>query len=73
MRICGRHLMAVHFKDFRRQGYEWTPLGEGDVDFPAVMAELRAVRFDGALVSEVGAETASFPDTARAIERIIAA
>lgn len=72
VRICGRHLMAVHMKDFKRQGFEWTPLGEGDVDFPAVMAELRKTGFDGALVSEVDQTLAPFADTAQAIERIVA-
>ena len=71
VRICGAHLMAVHMKDFKRAGYQWTPLGEGDVDFGAVMAELRKLDFDGALVSEVDTGTASFADTAKAIERIM--
>ena len=72
VRICGKHLMAVHFKDFKRQGYQWTALGEGDVDFPAVMAELRKIGFDGALVSEVDTGIASYADTAKAIQEIIA-
>jgi len=72
VRICGRHLMAAHMKDFKREGFQWTPLGEGDVDFRAVMAELRAIGFDGALVSEVDRSIASFADTAAAIKRIIA-
>ena len=70
VRICGRHLMAVHVKDFRREGYAWTPLLEGDVDFGAVMRELRALGFDGPLISEVGPDCASYADTADAIRRI---
>ena len=72
VRICGKHLMAVHVKDFRREGSVWTPLLEGDVDFSAVMAELRSLGFDGPLVSEVESSIASFEDTAAAIRRIIA-
>jgi hexulose-6-phosphate isomerase len=72
VRICGRRLMAVHFKDFKREGYEWVALGEGDVNFPAVMAELRKIGFDGALVSEVEPHIASYADTARAIKKIMA-
>ena len=71
VRICGRHLMAVHMKDFRRDGSVWTPLLEGDVDFGAVMAELKDLGFDGALVSEVGDSTASFAETAKTIRRIM--
>jgi L-ribulose-5-phosphate 3-epimerase len=70
-RILGRHLMKVHFKDFKRQGYQWTPLLEGDVNFPAVMAELRKIGYDDALISEVSPATASIEATAQAIHRIM--
>lgn len=71
IRICGRHLMMVHFKDFKRM-MEWKPLLEGDVNFPAVMAELRKIGYDGAILSEVDPGLASLPDTAAAIRKIIA-
>ena len=71
VRICGKHLMKVHFKDFKRQGYEWTPLLEGDVDFPAVMTELRKIGYDDALLSEVSPSTAPFEETAAAIRKIM--
>lgn len=71
VRICARHLMKVHFKDFRRNGYQWTPLLEGDVNFPAVMAELRKAGYDGALLSEVALSIAPLDETARAIRRIM--
>lgn len=71
VRICGKHLMKVHFKDFRRQGYEWKALLEGDVNFPAVMTELRKIGYDGALLSEVAPSIASLSDTAAAIRRIM--
>ncbi len=72
VRICAKHLMKVHLKDFKRQGYAWTPLMEGDVNFAAVMAELRKMGYDDALLSEVGTGTASFEDTAAAIRKIMA-
>ena len=72
VRICGRHLMAAHIKDFRREGSEWTPLLEGDVDFPAVMSELRKLRFNGALVSEVDIPISPLDETASKIRSIIA-
>ncbi len=69
--ILGRHIKKVHLKDFRRSDHSWPPLTEGDVDFPAVMAELRNIGYDDALLSEVDAGTAPFEDTAVAIRRII--
>ena len=50
----------------------FTPLMEGDVNFAAVMAELRKMGYDDALLSEVGTGTASFEDTAAAIRKIMA-
>ncbi len=70
-RICARHLMAVHVKDFKRDGSIWTPLLAGDVDFTAVMKELRGLGYDGALVSEVSLEAASLSETAESIEKIM--
>ena len=72
VRICAKHLMKVHFKDFKRQGYEWTPLLAGDVKFPEVMAELRKAGYDGALLSEVAPSIAPLSDTAQAIRQIMA-
>lgn len=72
VRICGRHLMKVHMKDFKREGAQWPPLLEGDVDFAAVMAELRKIGYDGALLSEVSPGIASLEETAQAIRKIMA-
>ena len=72
VRILGRHLMAVHMKDFKREGAKWPPLLEGDVDFRAVMAELRRIGWDGPLVSEVSPDAASHAETAVAIRKIMA-
>jgi len=71
VRILGRHLMAVHVKDFKREGAKWPPLLQGDVDFRAVMAELRRIGYDGPLVSEVGTDAASFAQTAASIRKIV--
>ncbi|MFO7946590.1 MAG: TIM barrel protein, partial [Armatimonadota bacterium] len=71
VRICGKHLMKVHFKDFQRDGYEWKPLLEGDVNFPAVMKELRKIGYDGALLSEVSPRIAPIEETADAIRKIM--
>ncbi len=71
VKILGRHIKKVHFKDFRRSDYSWQPLTKGDVDFPAVMSALRKLGYDGALLSEVDAGTAPFEETAQAIRQIM--
>jgi hexulose-6-phosphate isomerase len=73
-RICGRHIKKVHAKDFSwaDRVVQWPPLLEGQVDFPAVMRELRAAGYDGPLISEVPPSVASLEDTAAAIRRITA-
>ena len=68
----GRRIFKVHVKDFRRGEGDWVQLMDGDTDWPAVMAELRGIGFDGALVSEVGGDDAAMRETAERIRRIIA-
>jgi L-ribulose-5-phosphate 3-epimerase len=70
VKIVGHHVKKVHFKDFKRPN-EWTPLLEGDVDFPAVMVELRKIGFDGCCLSEVSPSTAPIEATAEAIRKIL--
>lgn len=70
VKIVGKGVKKVHFKDFKRPN-EWTPLLKGDVDFPAVMRELRAIGFDGACLSEVAPSIAPIEETAAAIRQIL--
>jgi len=73
-RICGRHIKKVHAKDFswEKMVVQWPPLLKGQVNFPAVMRELRAAGYDGALISEVPPSVASLEETAAAIRQLIA-
>jgi len=71
VKIVGDGVKKVHFKDFQRQGYEWKPLLEGDVDFPAVMSELRNIGYDDALLSEVSPKIDSLEATAAKIRQIM--
>lgn len=72
-RICGRHIKKVHAKDFswEKRVVEWPPLLKGQVNFPAVMRELRLAGYDGALISEVPPSVASLAETAAAIRTLI--
>jgi len=71
VKIIGNGVKKVHFKDFQRQGYEWKPLLEGDVNFPAVMEELRNIGYDDALISEVAPRIAPIEETAEKIRQIM--
>jgi hexulose-6-phosphate isomerase len=73
-RITGAHIKMVHVKDWQGRALSggWTPLLEGEVDFSAVMRELRAAGYDGPLISEVSVSDAPIEDTAKAIRKIIA-
>jgi len=56
VRVLGERIARVHFKDFRRNvgtvdGF--CDLLSGDVDWPAVMKALRAVRYDGWIAAEM--------------------
>jgi hexulose-6-phosphate isomerase len=74
VRIVGKHVKRVHMKDWKGRALNgsWTPLTQGEVNFPAVMTELRKVGYDDALISEVPASLAPLPDTAAAIRKIMA-
>jgi hexulose-6-phosphate isomerase len=74
VRACAPHIKMVHMKDWKGRALkgEWTPLLEGEVDFPVVMKELHAAGYDGPLVSEVSTDLASLEDTAAKIKQIAA-
>ncbi|MEA3400784.1 MAG: sugar phosphate isomerase/epimerase family protein [Armatimonadota bacterium] len=72
VKIVGNGVKKVHVKDFQRDGYQWKPLLEGDVNFPAVMEELRNIGYDDALISEVSPGLESLEGTAEKIRRIMA-
>ena len=67
----GRRVVRVHLKDFKLEvgtldGF--CPLGDGDVNWPMVMAALRQVGYDGPLTYEGPGEPA---DICERMERIV--
>lgn len=74
VRALGKHTKRVHLKDWQGRALNggWTALLQGQVNFPIVMAELRAIGFDGSLTSEVETDLATLPQTAQAIRAIMA-
>jgi len=60
IRVLGRRIKKVHFKDFKTnvgtlEGF--AELLTGDVDYPAVMTALGEVGYDGWCIAEIGART----------------
>jgi hexulose-6-phosphate isomerase len=80
IRLLGQRISRVHVKDFKRgvgtlDGF--CHLLEGDVNFPAVMASLREVGYDGWLTAEIMPPLAVAPDylisvTSQALDQILA-
>jgi len=68
----GHRIKKVHVKDYRRKDRQFVQLQDGDCNWPAIMAELRKIGFDGALISEVGGDEASLKESAARIRKIMA-
>jgi len=72
--ILGERIASVHFKDFKRdvgtiEGF--CDLLEGDVNYPAVMAALREVGYDGPCVAEFfGLDSEGLRKVSEAMDRI---
>lgn len=72
VRTLGRRIARVHLKDFKLSVGNldgFCPLGDGDVDWPAVMAVLKEVGYNGPLTFEGPGE---LEDISRRIDKIIA-
>lgn len=56
LRILGKRVVGIHFKDYRRAvgtADGFVDLLEGDVDWPAVMAAIREIEYEGPVVAEM--------------------
>jgi len=73
IRTLGKRIVKLHLKDFRRKGYEWTNLLDGDVDWPEVRKALDEIGFSGWMTAELSSgDEAYLTDVAKRIDRIIA-
>ncbi|HBP38608.1 MAG TPA: xylulose 5-phosphate 3-epimerase [Clostridiales bacterium] len=78
VRILGNRIRKVHIKDYRAAAgglSGFVDLLAGDVNFPAVMAALREIGYDGWITAEMGAyhhypETI-LPNTSAAMDKIL--
>jgi inosose dehydratase len=63
-RYAGR-IAYVHLKDFRADPFAFLPLGDGDVDFPAILDELRDAGYEDWLTVELDEYDGPAADAAR--------
>ena len=72
IRELGSRIKKVHFKDFKRRQHKFVNLLDGDTDWPAVMAQLRAIGYDGSVIHEVGGDREAQIDLGQRMRRIVA-
>lgn len=73
IKILAPYIKKIHFKDFKMEGMtlKFTPLREGQVDWKAVMREIRNAGYDGPVISEVSGDDKLMAATARVMREII--
>jgi L-ribulose-5-phosphate 3-epimerase len=73
IRTLGKRIVKIHLKDFKRRGYEWTNLLDGDVNWPEVRRALDEIGYDGFLTTELrGGDEAYLKDLASRIDKFFA-
>ncbi|MFZ2145856.1 MAG: sugar phosphate isomerase/epimerase family protein [Sedimentisphaerales bacterium] len=73
IRTLGKRIVKIHLKDFKRRGYEWTNLLDGDVNWPEVRRALDEIGYDGFLTTELhGGDEPYLTDLAGRIDRFFA-
>ena len=73
IRTLDKRIVRIHLKDFKRQGYKWTNLLEGDVNWPQVRKALAEINYQGYLTTELPTgEEPYLTDLATRIDKIIA-
>ena len=73
IRTLGKRIVKIHLKDFKRKGYQWTNLLEGDVNWKQVRAALDEIGYNGFMTTELrGGDEAYLTDLSNRIDKIIA-
>ncbi len=73
IRTLGKRTAKIHLKDFKRQGYQWTNLRDGDVNWKQVRIALDEVGYRGYMTTELGGGNEAYlTDLAGRIDLIIA-
>lgn len=71
IRELGRHILKIHIKEYAKEKRFDYPLGEGEIDWPAVRKALLDVGYDGWITAEVPRKgPAEMKDVLRRMDRI---
>ena len=72
IRTLGKRIVRIHLKDFKRQGYQWKSLLEGDVNWAEVQQALDEIGYDGFVTPELrGGDEAYLKDLSARVDKII--
>jgi hexulose-6-phosphate isomerase len=73
IRTLGKRIVKLHVKDFKREGYQWTNLLEGDVNWREVRRAIEDIGYRGWMTAELRAgEEEYLTDVAGRMDKIIA-
>jgi len=73
IRTLGKRIIRIDLKDFKREGYKWTNLLDGDVNWPQVCKALDEIGFEGYMTAELSSGNEAYlTDVAKRIDRIFA-
>jgi L-ribulose-5-phosphate 3-epimerase len=72
IRTLGKRIVKLHVKDFKRNGYKWVNLLDGDVNWRQVRRALDEIGYTGFMTAELeGGNEAYLADVANRMDRII--
>ena len=72
IRTLGKRIVKLDVKDFKRNGYKWTNLLDGDVNWRQVRRALDEIGYTGFMTVEIdGGDEAYLADVAKRMDRII--
>jgi hexulose-6-phosphate isomerase len=73
IRELGGRIAKIHLKDFKRDNYQWTNLGDGDVNWAEVRRALDEIGYSGFLTPELGGgDEAYLRDLSARIDKLLA-
>ena len=72
IRTLGKRIVKIHLKDFKRKGYQWTNLLDGDVNWPEVKKSLVEIGYDDYLTTELRSGDENYlKDLCKRVDKII--
>ena len=65
------HIMTMSIEDMKRGVHDHLPFGQGDIDFPPLMAAIQEIGYRGMVSVELSRQSATAVETARKAERFL--